>query len=272
MSPAPALHVAHGRGLPVPTWRTPIGSKSRESSAPAFLRLTPDECAAIDAGPPPAPVGKSLHVPGRPPAPPRVPIDEAAVCAEYKAGEDMRTIATRHKVGKERVRAVLVERGVTIRSRAARAAMPPTDAVLAAYAAGDGLRIIAARHHCHANKVRTVLERAGVQVRIRNTGRRWTDAEVADILGSYKAGLGTRALANRHKAGRDTVLALLRAHGVKVRTAAPGVFDPATIARQYRDGDTLLTLSKRYKADRGRLRAALVEQGVTMRPEGFRAA
>lgn len=167
MSPAPAMHVADGRGLPVPLVAVEHDPVKRTSSTPAFLRLTPEECAAIDAGP--ARVPEPVKVKKAPkPAVDRNPMPDAEKQAEiirdYLNGGGQRRTSRQHGIGERRLREILRINGHDVHPQG-HAPMPlDVPAILAERAAGTSVNLIAMKHKTDKGRVSALLRAHGMQV------------------------------------------------------------------------------------------------------------
>lgn len=278
-----ALHVAHGRGLPVPTTRVEHTPRRRESSAPPFLRRSAEELAALDAGPVKPTVivtstPETVRKPRKPkaetgPKKPRWPVlDEQAIIAAYLTGMGQHAVGRQFNTSADRVRGVLTKHGIPLhknggsRRTGGRPATPiDHEQVVLDYKSGDGLQVIAKRHRCHPDRIRHVLKEAGVPIRVGHQERQWSDTETADILAAYAKGVTLTDLAAWHSTGRLQIRRLLDAHEAR-RPRVPE-FDAEAVAAQYAAGDSLLTLSRRHGINKNRVRQVVIDNGGEIRPE-----
>lgn len=93
------------------------------------------------------------------------------MAAAYEAGQRLDQIMAQAHLGKDKVRALLVEQGVTIRPPgwSRKPAMTPAE-MAGAYVAGAGLRKVARAAGMTEVKVRALLVDQGVQIRPAPTG------------------------------------------------------------------------------------------------------
>lgn len=160
----------------------------------------------------------------RPEAPP-ARLDQATVAEMvrlYTAERlDLRQVAARTGVPRDRVAPALRQAGVRLRMRGSR----PIDhldpqRLRADYEAGASLRALAQREAADDGAIRDALLRAGAAIRP-SGGRvsRWTHVLTADYLQEHyvERGQSVRTISRSLGCGYDTVRAALKEHGISVR-------------------------------------------------------
>lgn len=194
-----SMSVAGGRSLPLPLEAVTHAREPRRSSAPPFLQRTPEELAELDGARPAAKVAPERKQPRNP-----RPRTGARVRGRYTQATP--TVATSTYPQRERI----VDRmSAATKKRLA-----------AEYEGGKSLAEVAAIGGVSADTIRTVLDEEKVAVRPRYQLRPRTilsPEQVTALVTAYKAGVGSRDLAQRYATGRDKVLDVLREHDVPIR-------------------------------------------------------
>jgi hypothetical protein len=98
-----------------------------------------------------------------------------------------------------------------------------------------------------------------------------SEARVDELVARYEAGATVPVLIEEFRIHRSTVLNHLKRRGVHTRVKRRVLTDQqvAEAAKQYRAGDSLATIGKRYGVVAGTVRRELIKIGVEMRPKGF---
>lgn len=151
-------------------------------------------------------------------------------------------------------------------------------AVIREYQAGDTAAVIATRHNLKPKRVRAILDRNGIPRRDDRIGnaprsRHWAPEEIHEIVRRYTDGEPTTSLGRAFKANPGTINQLLRAQGVPIRPPASAgrAMTPHDIARAtelYQAGQGFAAIAESLHVGHARIRAALVDAGVEIRPAG----
>jgi len=101
-----------------------------------------------------------------------------------------------------------------------------------------------------------------------------TPETVQSMIGDYQAGAGKRELSKRYGICKETVIALVRAHGVEVRPSGGRTghrVPPETLQRMiadYQNGFSLERIAHQYQMHTSTVRAVLTANGVVIRSQG----
>jgi hypothetical protein len=159
-------------------------------------------------------------------------IDHQEVIVLYTDGRSLAVIAAKFSVGRSRIRAILVEHGITIRSAKPRATPPATPGMIDAYARGHSAQAIAdAINDGNAAKVLRMLRAAGVPIRPKSL-------KVAD--------------------------------GGKPRGAARRPPATPAMVEAYNNGVSIQDIATTAGLSKSQARTALLNAGVTLRPVRYK--
>ncbi len=209
----------------------------------------------------------------------------------YLAGDSNATIGGRLGLHQSKVRRVLLEAGVTMRSRREQVALtdrragvrpPSCDELDAGYVA-QGLTAaeLAARYGITEARVQALLRRCGIERRPPGIRPERLEAELAqrrppqlveNVVALYRSGLSRRAVAERVGIHRHTVDDVLRRAGVELRDRRklPPVSE---WAHRYIDGgETGAEIAATYSVSPTTVLQALAEAGIERRPAMVRTA
>lgn len=183
--------------------------------------------------PTPAAAAAATRKPGRQP----VPVDEAAVVAEYQRGDTAVSVAARHGVLPKRIRTILDAHGVQRRD----------DRI--SNSGGGRAKPLSA----------------------------YDPDLVQRLVEGYGAGLSTETLASEIGRSQRFVGIVLRKAGIELRIPASvrteiSTTDAAEIARRYATGEPAAQIARAFHIGTDRCHEIIIGQGVEMRRPGRRAA
>lgn len=170
----------------------------------------------------------------------------------------------------------------------ARSTLPPRvqDKVAAEYADGHSIRTVAARLGVGARQVRTVLDARQIERRpayqpgvTTGGGRRVDDEKLDAAVTMYRYGANLAVAARTYRLSDRTIRKALEQRGVPIRPGRSDggrgrprrTFTPevaAQIVSDYQAGVPAITIAKQHQAAPKRVRALLVDNGVTIRRRG----
>lgn len=102
--------------------------------------------------------------------------------------------------------------------------------------------------------------------------RRLSDADVSEIVQLYESGVGTPQLCRDFELSKYSVLKLLRAEGVQMRRQPLSASQRRNAVRLYHEGETIDAVAAQLSASYSRVREAILDAGVPLRPAGRRRA
>ena len=149
--------------------------------------------------------------------------DHDAAIRMYQDGATLREVGVHFGVTTERVRQVIVRRGLTTRGCSAPRKMKtrplPEAEIAAAYRAGATLQTLIRDYHTHLARIKGVLARAGVPLRPLGAHARGPKVDLpdAEIAARYRAGEDTTHLAVHYGVAGRTIMLRLHAMGVQMR-------------------------------------------------------
>jgi transposase-like protein len=188
----------------------------------------------------------------------------------YLAGETLQQIADDYDVTRERVRQVLRKFGVdTLGHRPEHRNQPAPlteQQKLAAELYAQGIRPLEIKKRVGFKPSINLLTKAGVETKpVGSWNTRPDDAEITRTVADlYRAGLRAKEIVERVPALRypETVYRYLKKAGVAARQKAASPLAPFVIS-QFRNGDTLQDIAKRFGISPMTVRRLLERNGVT---------
>lgn len=143
--------------------------------------------------------------------------DEIAdICARYEAGQTRIAIAKVYQTKPARIRELLREHNIPLRTGAGRSLhkyTPDIEAkIVARYLAGEPLETIQQTYHMQYITFRRMVARHGGQMRRRGPLRKWTPEELERIKQMIEAGESRHAIAVALHAAPATLVQVIRAH------------------------------------------------------------
>ena len=209
------------------------------------------------------------------------PETKAGLAAGYQAGKTVRQLVTEFGTCSKTLYQVLREQGIPIRnSDYTRFESPERDGeIRRLYEGGTNTHELGEQFHLSACAVNRAIRRAGGTIRSVSearlvevakgvqigptrgpTGRKSPELEEA-ICKGYQAGKSSWELAAEFKIGAETVLRILRRHGVPIRRGgAPGGLSPEgqeKARERFREGATVRALAREFGVSRSAVRNAV---------------
>ena len=88
--------------------------------------------------------------------------------------------------------------------------------------------------------------------------------------GAVRGGVGTPQLCREYHLSKYSILKLLHGQGVQMRRKPLSVSQRRNAVRLYQDGETIDAIANELNASYSRVREAILEAGVPLRPPGRR--
>ncbi len=217
---------------------------------------------------------------------------KAGLAEGYQDGKTVRQLVTESRACSKTLYQVLREQGIPLRnSDYARFDSPERDGeIRRLYEGGTNTHELGEQFHLSACAVNRAIRRAGGTIRTVSearlvevakgvqigptrgpTGRKSPELEEA-ICKGYQAGKTSWDLAAEFKIGAETVLRILRRHGVPIRRGgAPGGLSPEGQEKAralFREGATVRALAREFGVSRTAVRNAVKTLNPTPKPTG----
>ncbi|MEV7628783.1 helix-turn-helix domain-containing protein [Actinoplanes sp. NPDC089786] len=203
------------------------------------------------------------------------------VVEAYARGDHLTTIAAATGCNKHAVRRLLIEAGVTLRTRGGGGPRPgiadaSTAGWAAAYGRGDSLEAIAAASGRGTLAVRRYLVREGVNLRKPGPQSAIADPSRASWAAAYARGDSLTTIANATGRSIGTIHRHLLRAGVTLRDPSPhyGISETERQRREnvvvaaYARGDTIRAIAATTGYSYGCIHKVLTDAGVERRPRG----
>lgn len=217
---------------------------------------------------------------------------KASLAAGYHAGKTVHQLVTEFGISTSTLYKVLREQGVPIRnSDYSRFDSPERDGeIRRLYEGGANTHELGEQFHLSACAINRAIRRAGGTIRSVSearhlevakgvqigpskgpTSRKSPELEEA-ICKGYQAGKTSWALAAEFKIGAETVLRIVRRHGIPIRPGgAPGGLSPEAREKarvRFKEGATIRALAREFRVSRSAVRTAVKTLILPLKPTG----
>ncbi|CCH02010.1 hypothetical protein FAES_4010 [Fibrella aestuarina BUZ 2] len=152
------------------------------------------------------------------------PVDIKQLVNDYLAGAQLVLLARQNRTTSKRIRHLLVEQGIIIRTSSESNLMRTrvdTNKIVADYKAGKGYVVIAKEYQISQQRVKQTLIDLGVTLRSQSEkSRRYsiTEADIAQAVAEYEEGVTLTSLSKKYKVYIESLKRLLIERGVVLRT------------------------------------------------------